>query len=212
MSRLQTARSSEPLRLRGHLVEFSFWPVVKRGRRYEVQRRTYVTDPWPVLAESIAQRCPIRDREAAQAFRGQAEDYYDAATTGRLSAVKPVLLYYSFLNLAKAYIVTTGLRHVLVDPKHGLSEKANLRQIAGAIVRAHPTDRSPSLFDEFHHSLTGRRLSAPHNFRLGHLLAQILPGHRLWCSASDKPERFIAISRILFRHCPLTRSVWTRYL
>ena len=96
-------------------------------------------------AESIAQRCPIRDREAAQAFRGQAEDYYDAATTGRLSAVKPVLLYYSFLNLAKAYIVTTGLRHVLVDPKHGLSEKANLRQIAGAIVRAHPTDRSPSL-------------------------------------------------------------------
>ena len=43
--------------------------------------------------------------EEASAYVDQAEDYFRAAILAETSATRPVLFYYTFLNIAKAFIV-----------------------------------------------------------------------------------------------------------
>jgi hypothetical protein len=46
------------------------------------------------------------------------------------------------------------------------------------------------------------------DIRLGALLPQILPGHRLWCYATNHGERFLTAQKIDILHSPVTREVW----
>ncbi len=71
------------------------------GAASQLQPRFFVNDPWELMAEAIARAVlPGKARDVAQSFRLQAEDYFRAATSGREQAVRPVLLYYAFLNLS----------------------------------------------------------------------------------------------------------------
>jgi hypothetical protein len=82
---------------------------VKYGRnildpKNNLQPRLFVNDPWELIAEAIARNIPKKEhRDIAHSFRRQAEDYFRMAVTARELAVRPVLLYYAFLNLSKAY-------------------------------------------------------------------------------------------------------------
>ena len=49
-------------------------------------------------------------------------------------------------------------------------------------------------------------MSSP--LRLGHLLPQILPGHRLWCYATKRAERFLTIEAFDVLHSSTTKQVW----
>jgi len=44
--------------------------------------------------------------------------------------------------------------------------------------------------------------------RLGHLLPQILPGHRLWCYATNRTERFVPVEQFEVRHSASAKQVW----
>ena len=76
---MPNARHGQPLIIRNQPVEFSFSPVAKTTRRYGLQTRVFTSDPWAVMAEGIAEKCPKASREAALAFNAQAEDFYDAS-------------------------------------------------------------------------------------------------------------------------------------
>ncbi len=45
------------------------------------------------------------------------------------------------------------------------------------------------------------------DLRLGHLLPQILPGHRLWCYATGRVERFLPSSRKIPTSAPKFSAV-----
>ncbi len=206
---VQHARSGRNLAIRGSDVRFSFWPVAKTTRRYGLTSRVYVNDPWPIIAEAIAVRCPRKKRDAAQAFRSQAEDYYRAAYAAGQTATKPLLFYYAFLNLVKAYLLTTtGHPSLSHQTKHGLRERANLRQIVGATVTAEPNDRSRlSICSLLLEALGSKPLAREKRYRLGSLLPQIVPGHRIWCEAARTKERFLRV-KLRFRKNSRAKTVW----
>ena len=46
------------------------------------------------------------------------------------------------------------------------------------------------------------------DLKLGRLLPQILPGHRLWCDAANRQERFIPVEKFEVLHASRTKQVW----
>ena len=58
--------------------------------------------------------------------------------------------------------------------------------------------------------VSGAGLPGTTDFSIGAVLPQILPGHRLWCEAANKAERFIAFEDIQFWRDTDTREVWLR--
>ncbi len=217
-------RKDQLLRIKDRPLEFSFWPVERTTRRYGLGTRVFATDPWTVIRRSIEQkRIATEIKEAAFALIEQAEDFYRAAES-RVKAAKPVLLYYCFMNLAKAYILATGQREDVNDAQHGLYEKLdpapNNKELDNAFLEAKRTvvpSPSPapsqkiSIFDELLKAIRGNGLET-HIFRLDlpTLLPQVVPGHRLWVTGfgPQAKERFVSIERIEFRQDFRTKRIW----
>jgi hypothetical protein len=210
---LHPAKDGLHLQVSHQNVQFSFWPTVKGTRRSKLQSRVFTSDPWALMAEGIADICPKNSREAAHAFRIQAEDFYDAAIANgtRNIGAKPLLLYYSFLNLSKAFLLTWGRSNPIDRPGHGISEKARITQVEGIRLSVYPTSaRKPQIFDQMMKALTGVGLAFPHSYRLGYLLPQILFGHRVWCAAAKERERFLPVENIEYVDNRDNRDVWIR--
>ena len=178
------------------------------GGKYQLQHRLFVNDPWELMAEAIARAVPNgRTRGIAQSFRLQAEDYFRAATSGREQAVRPVLLYYAFLNLAKAYGVAKGNSSLAGKAFHGISCDSKPRNIPASGIKF-PSGRGTLVFPELLKLLGGNASVLASDLRLGHLLPQILPGHRLWCYATGRAERFLTLERSDVLHSATSRQVW----
>lgn len=196
----------------GEEIAFSLWPVGRTNRRYGVQHRLFAADPWPLIASAIDEHCPKDRRKPALAFCAQGEDFYVTATQGRVLHAKPLLLYYAMLNLAKAFILTMGYGTKDYRPQHGLSENASPGQIATAAIRCSTNARRPQLFSDFLHAISRRTLSGDRTYRLGEILPQLLPGHRVWCAAAHSKERFVGLHEIRFLTRPAEKSVWVQAL
>lgn len=180
-------------------------------RRYGLQSRIFATDPWAVIRHSIDQRCPAAGKAQAHAFRAQSQDYFRAAEVAGLFTAKPVLLYYSFLNLAKAFVLAKGVRAEYAAAFHGLKERLNPpagRELFDSTLEAIPSNPNVNIFDDFLRALEGHGLPGNVTYRVPTILPQLLQGHRLWCAASREQERFIELARIdLLRDTP-ARSLW----
>ena len=178
------------------------------GTAYELQPRFFVNDPWELMAEAIARAVPPgKVRDVAQSCRLQAEDYFRAATSGREQAVRPVLLYYAFLNLSKAFGVAKGNVSFAGKAFHGVSCDSKPKTIPASVIKF-PTGRGTQVFPEMLELLKGNRALLSADLRLGHLLPQILPGHRLWCYATGRAERFLTVERFEVLHAPANKEVW----
>lgn len=206
-------KPGEALRIKKRTLEFSLWPMLRTTRRYGLGYRVFSTDPWPLLRSAARRRCPPGARDAALAFLGQAEDYYHASRRANTEAAKPVLLYYCILNLAKAYVLTTGHRSTLDEIHHGLVEKFNPggKELTDAYLYAKPsTPKRAYAFDEFYQALEGTGLSTQLRLNLPALVPQVVPGHRLWAAAADEVERFVALHKIEFRASSASKEIWLR--
>ena len=211
MAKIGEARSGEQLRISKERIDFSLWPVCKPNKRFTVQHRIFTANPWPVIADAIKQNCPQTLLRPAGAFCAQAEDFFEASLNGRVLHAKPLLLYYSMLNLAKAFILTSGQVPLGYRPGHGISERATEGQIAGAKITAHPHNPSkPQLFSDFLRAVCDKQIKKKREYRLGDVLPQVLPGHRLWCSASGSKERFVGVDALTFLTDTVNRSIWIR--
>jgi len=147
-------------------------------------------------------------------FLTQAEHYFRTAEAASLVAGKPVVLYYAFLNLVKAYVLTTAQQPDLDTARHGIAEDklpVGGREFIDATLSVYPnTGNIVNVFDEFYKSVTGSGLPGKSTYAVSHLVAQIVPGHRLWCDAAKQRERFIATETIEVLHSPSPAIVWLR--
>lgn len=214
MSKRSIERPSDQLKVRQREVEFSFWPMERGTRRYSLQSRVFASDPFNVMEMAVNRDCSPQAKPVALAYLEQAQDFHCASQLGAVRAARPLLLYYSFMNIAKAFILTRGVRQSLGDTYHGM--KSVFPSVGagptGAEVEAHPsTTAKVNLFSLLMQGLTGTGLSAKISYKLEEILPQILLGHRLWCGAAAENERFLEIDHITFRDDRSSKTCWCRF-
>lgn len=125
---------------------------------------------------------------------------------------KPLLLYYAFLNLTKALCLCRGKSAVVGKAQHGLSEADNAgTSLKAATVRCFPTsgDRV-NMFAEFVWAIEGTRLSTETTYRVHDLIGCSLIGHRLWCEATRRGDRFLKLRPIEVVHDDGNKTIWLR--
>jgi len=89
--------------------------------------RVVTADPWAFFTDLAREHLKRDDEAKASAYIEQAFDFFQAAQNPHTGS-KPILYYYSFLNLAKTALLVHG---VDLPPKvtHGISDpKANNRE------------------------------------------------------------------------------------
>lgn len=206
---LQAMRVGERLRVSGKLIPFSFWPT-KIGLKGNASLQTllFTLDPWAIIDQSIKANCPSAARAEALACTYQARDFYDAALDARRVSARPLVLYYCFMNLVKAFCLHRGMQPTFDKAQHGISEMLRAppvgggpgsRELTDAFLRVFPSPNAYGIiqnFSEFLRAITGTGLPATKDYDVPVLLPQILPGHRLWSSAANKKERFVALHDI----------------
>lgn len=188
--------------------------MYRTTRRYGLQSTVFALDPWTMIRASIARRCPAGSQPEAYSSLEQAQDFYKAATTAGIIASRPLLLYYCFMNLAKAFALTVQQQASFNQAHHGLSERLRppSKELENAFLQSHksPNTRTGALnlFDEFLQAMTGAGLTSDTAFDLPVLLPQIVPGHRLWAEAKAVSERFVALHDIRFNENSTTKEIW----
>lgn len=216
---LPRQRNGTEVEARGKAIPFSLWPTQTGHRgRFKLQSTLFALDPWAIFKEKIRTTCPPASREEASACLDQARDFYVSSEGAGVLEARPLSLYYSYMNLVKAFCLTRGTRPTFNKAQHGLTEQlaAGARELVDAYLTAFPSpnprDNALQNFDEFQLALTNRSLPAPIGYPIPHLLPQIVPGHRLWATAASKQERFVAIDRIRFMHDHDRREMWLQLL
>ncbi len=210
MPRLKEPRKGKSLRVRELTVPYSFWPA-RKTTRWMMQRRLYVRDPWAILNEAVyrTKGLKARDKDEALAYIAQAEEYFNAGIQGGRRSVKPLLLYYSMLNLAKCFIKTRNPSLEMSRARHGLSvEHKGEWAVLGDIVSVKSSTKFVNVFEELMRALEGVGPTFT-EIAVRELLPQIVPGHRLWTYASQKHEKFLAVEVECFVNLNKKRS-WLR--
>jgi len=211
MPRLQDPKPGKVLKVRQGTINFTLWPMKKSTRRYGLQSRLFVTNPWTIIKHSIDTKCPSWAKPQAIGFFNQAKDYFVSANTAGIEVAKPVLFYYSFLNLAKAFVLTKKQRHTYDgDAYHGLKERLrpNGIEFIDAYLEAIPSNKNINVFDDFLKTIKQPGLTDVVQYDLKCILPQILQGHRLWCAVNNGTERFIPIQRIEIRQNSSNKTIW----
>jgi hypothetical protein len=208
---MKAARPGAPFEINSAKVEFSFWPIEKTATRNRSQYRVFVSDPWPLVHREIRRRPSGPAMTAAAAFASQAEDLLRASTYAKVSASKPLLLYYGFLNVVKAYLLMEGGVADLGRSCHGMSEKMEIGDVEFKnSFLAIKTRGGVNVFTEFIKALGGIPPAENAKLPLSHLAPQIVPGHRLWAGATDESERHIALHNIALVDDRKTKDLWLR--
>lgn len=201
-----------PLSVKGALVEFSYFPTGKTNRRAGLRSKAYTTDAWSVVHASVRRIGKKPLRLSAVAFAEQAHEFYAAALANSTVRAKPLLLYYAFLNLAKALCLCRDNKKVIGEAQHGLSEYTDAgTSLRDAKVEAFPSKTgSVNMFDEFTWAVEGKRLAAKQKFRVHDLIGCSLIGHRLWCDATGCGDRFLRLKPIEIMHSETDKTIWLR--
>jgi hypothetical protein len=194
------ARDPKPgkrLHVKGRTLPFSMWPVGRGIRRYGLSDYLFAKSQWAVVHGAVEAHTDESRRPEATAFLDQARSFFEAAND-RTVAATPLLLYYAFLNLAKAFILASGFEGSLDQAMHGLKDSPGpAGEIEGASVVV--KKGGTSIFPLYASAL---ELPVPTNnatYSVTELMAQVVVGHRLWREAGKK-ERFVDLKEIGFFH------------
>jgi len=201
--------------VKGKPIPFSFWPARPGRRHYGLQSLLFALDPWAIIIQAIEKRCPKAPQAEALACVQQARDFFSNATQSGVVAARPLTLYYSFMNVVKAFCLTYGSNVTFDKAQHGLSEQLRTpsRELVDAYLRGFSSPNSGGvlqIFAEFKMVLSGVGLAAQTDFDLPFLIPQVVPGHRLWAQGVGKTERFISIRELQFWNDPVNRTMWLR--
>jgi hypothetical protein len=213
--KLAAARVGESLSIRSRHLDFSLYPMIKTNRRWGIHSMLYAADPWAVIAGSAAEAITSApERAAASSFVRQAREYFSAAERAQSIETKPLLYYYSFLNLAKAIAMTRGRDGLVGKVSHGVAVVGGSGHSPTTskleLSRSSALPGGPkSAVDELHLALENAPVTAGH-YNLSEIIAQSVIGHRMWREAFATPrvERFIPIDSVRFRHNPVDHNVW----
>ncbi|MCB1893316.1 MAG: hypothetical protein KIT42_02765 [Rhodocyclaceae bacterium] len=203
-------RAGETLKVKGRPIPFSIYPVKKTTRRFGLQSKIFATSPWGVMKQVIEDSLVTPVKEQAAAFLEQAQNFYQIASTSHLSPTKPLLFYYSFLNLAKALALVKEIQTSYGRAVHGLTESTapGGKEFHDSEVAVTWNGYSPRLFNDLKAATTGKTDPKGRIYTLKNVMPQLVPGHRVWCAATGSPERFVEIQRVEFRFNEATKEVW----
>lgn len=167
-----------------------FW----RGGR---QPRVITADVWSFFRHLFTQMITdVVKRQQALAFLDQSLDFYTAAANPR-QASRPLLYYYSFMNMAKAYLIATG-KTLASKPTHGISDPSTniTAAIADQVVQIGGVSATETLvFPEFLNALGTQGIHrATGDFEVLKLFEQIPAVHRTCCTLQRLPESFCPIA------------------
>jgi len=170
-----------------------------------------VKDPWAILFEAVY-RSKLAKRKVHEAlsYLEQAEDYFNAGSQGWRLNVKPVLLYYSMLNLAKCLLIALNPALDMAQARHGLSAAPQKTAILADLISVKSSLRYVNVFGELMKTLEGGPGPTFNDLQVRHLLPQILPAHRLWTYACGKTEKFLAVADIQGRVDQSQHHTWLR--
>ncbi len=208
--RYRRSRDGKPVQVRGITVPYTFWP-----ESYVNHGRVIASDPWRCLSVYIHQHVEgTAKKNRALAFLEQAEDFYHAAAAPRIGS-KPLLQYYSFMNLVKAFLVVKrGLK--LERCMHGLKEPDdNVRKrltITSQSVK--PNDSGGNRVQIYREFITECGFSVPVKpkpFKLVDLLEQMVSIHGVISHTMERPPQFFPIHDIAFESDPRRKEVWVTF-
>lgn len=188
--------------------------MARSSRRYGLQSRVFASDPWNVIESVVYKDCPSAAKPLALAYLEQSRDFFSASQLGSVRPAKPLLIYYSFMNLVKAFALTAKIVTTFGESYHGLRTKfpAAGSGPIGVKLQAFPSNsKTANLFDLLLRCLTGTGLTQNIDYELDRLLPQILLGHRLWCAAAGRKERFIEIERLQFLDDRTRKNCWIQF-
>lgn len=214
--KLNDAREGEVVNVRQRPTAFSFFPTYQGATREGLHSTVFATEPWNLIRRQLEQIAAQDTRRQALAFLAQSRDFYSSAQHADVNAAKPLLLYYSFLNLAKCLVVSRN-GTALGSVHHGLTER--LPTTAGAmhgnvsidITRSPGTSAFVMLASALGAGLPQPVAPATHvQIRSQDFLAQILIGHRVFCQSESILERFVSLHSIDYVQDATTREAWLR--
>lgn len=211
MPPLPQPRHGERLKTKGRPTEFSLWPTKRPRAHAKIQPKLFALEPWGILRNVIETDCPSPRRDEASACLRQAHDFFLVGTENGVEAARPLALYYCYMNLLKVFCLTHGPNESFNNAQHGITEvfDTNYENIILRGFRS-PNNGKLQNFSEMLSVIKGAGLPVTSDFRVGHILPQVLPGHRLWCEATKKAERFIAFRDIQFWRNTDAGEVWLR--
>lgn len=213
MAKLSQPRAGKVLQVLNRPIGFSLWPTYKGARRHGLNSHVYATNPWALIQVAVRKQCPAVARDEALASLQQAEFFFHSAVEARETAAKPLPLYYSFLNLAKAFALTRGIRTTFDQAQHGVSAQLGLggRELIDAyldVFESPNKNGASNIFADFGAALGMPAMNGKRQYALTALLPQLIPGHRIWCDAADEDERFIALDSIPFGQSTQPKQIW----
>lgn len=170
------------------------FPVFFTGR----EQRVITANPWAFADKYIQLYGAKNIKQRGCAFVEQAHDFFQAAPN-QIYASRPLLYFYSFLNLAKAALLVRGynfpakLTHGIEDPKVNSKKKFRMEgQVVHIPGRAH--DRS-AFFPEFLFALDAAHLFN-RDLKICELLGLIPSIHRTYVQVTDNDERLLRIEKM----------------
>lgn len=204
------ARAGATLKIKGRPIPFSIYPVKRTTRRFGLQSKIFATSPWGVMKQVIEDSLASSAKEQAVAFLVQAQNFYQIASSSHLSPTKPLLFYYSFLNLVKALALVKGTQTSYGRAVHGLTESTapGGKEFHDSEVTVTWKGSSPRLFNDLKATTTGKTDPKGRVYTLKNVMPQLVPGHRVWCAATGSAERFVEIQRTEFRFNEEAKEVW----
>lgn len=214
--KLPAARAGEPLLIKDRELDFSFRVMRRTNARWGMHSMLYAADPWAVIGGSISdQVINPSEREAATSFVRQAREYFTAAERASTIETRPLLYYYSFLNLGKAIAIARGRSGLVGKVGHGIAaidSRGHTPSSAELVIQASAASGSkPSAVDELHRALEEAPVIAA-DYPVRDIIAQSVVAHRMWREGFGTPrkERFITVERVRLFHDDASRQVWSR--
>jgi hypothetical protein len=194
----------------GHPMRFVLYAPENAGRERAAVGRMLASNPWKCMELHLA-----RQRQTAtqtSAFLNQAYEFFAAA--GRAGPIsRPVLMYYGFLNLAKAIIIHKNPIIDLARSLHGITEWSdNVRQrftLTSQKVVIQPARGGRfAVLNEFARTLGHNRLPASSEWDVCDLLSQIPAIHRPYSHTRGLAERLYVVEEGMILHDHQTRHMW----
>ncbi|PZF26900.1 hypothetical protein DEJ05_08320 [Curtobacterium sp. MCLR17_045] len=215
---LPPERAGSALLVKERELPFSFFPMTRTSRRWGLHSMLYAAEPWAVITGAIrdaADTRPLTDVEARSAlsFVRQAREYFNAAERAGALETRPLLYYYSFLNLGKAIAIARGRPNMVGKVTHGVAADSSFGYLPTTAQLQLQTSgaRSPSAIAELHLALEGTAMVG-RNVRIADLMPQSVVGHRMWRAATGmlRKERFFALDEIRWLEDEAAHQIWLK--
>ena len=162
------------------------------------KQRIITSDPFALMEKLVSTELTRTRKSESLAYVEQASDFYDAASAPRLSS-KPLLYYYSFLNLEKALLTHKGVelppaaKHGIADPRVNFRERFRLEG-QNVLIMAKNRNKS-EIFPELVNLLEGDA-SQQRQMKFLNVVSQIPSVHRTYTQVSNKKNLFCPICRV----------------